>query len=461
MHSLNGHLLGRYRLLQKIGSGGMATVYKAHDTVRNRIVAIKLLSPAMAQNAQFSQRFRREARVVMQLKHPNIMPVLDVGEQDGYAYIVMPYIRSGSLAERLQKGPLSPQEGARLVAQIAGALDYAHRQGVIHRDVKPSNILIDEKGNALLADFGLAHIQDTTMSLTGSALIGTPTYISPEQVRGEQVDARSDQYSLGIVLYQLITMKVPFEGDTPLAIVVKHVNEPLPMPSKINPNIPESMEHVILKASAKIPDDRFSSMAELNRAFQAALAHAVHPEANAPPKIQYRPTQPVDQVAADPDEPPPNPKRRLIQLGALAALLLLLLLACPVASTGVVGVLERFSSPVEGASMNDEQLTAMAATLDTFHTQEARPPTATPTHTAVPTELPDTATPILGVTATSLVVSPTLTATLTGTLTTTTPMATATLGLLPTWTPKPAPSSPIRYSSSPASRSSPLRSTRT
>ncbi len=176
MNSLTGRTLGRYQLLDHIGQGGMATVYKAYDPEQDRHVALKVLSPALAQQEQFIQRFRREAGVVVQLRHPHIVPVEYFGEEGGYSYLVMPYIEGGSLADHLMNNPPSSTFGARVVEQVASALQYAHGRGVVHRDVKPANILIDEEGNALLADFGLARIHDASSSLTGSALIGTPAY---------------------------------------------------------------------------------------------------------------------------------------------------------------------------------------------------------------------------------------------------------------------------------------------
>jgi serine/threonine protein kinase len=378
---LKGYIFGRYRLLDEIGHGGMATVYKAHDTVRNRFVAVKVLSPAMAQDPQFSERFAREAQVVMQLKHPHILPVLDVGEKDGYAYIVMPFMKSGSLGDRLKKGPLKPYEAGRLFAQIASALDYAHRQGIVHRDIKPPNIMMDEKGNAYLADFGLAHLLDTSNSLTGSAVIGTPAYISPEQSMGRKVDARSDQYSLGIVLFQLSTGQVPFDGDTPIAILVKHINDPLPAPSTVNPNVPPAVEKVIQKATAKNPVHRFESLAVMNQMFQAAMAHAVNPEKYEEPEVEV-----ITEVGLQPREEDEAPRslaqRRWFRVGAFAALLLLLLLACPITSTGLLTLLENAANPVAGSALStedlsDAQLTELAATIDALSTEAARTPGAT------------------------------------------------------------------------------------
>jgi serine/threonine protein kinase len=224
---LAGKTIAFYSILEKIGQGGMSSVFRAVDVRDRRPVAVKVLSPYIAHEPRFKARFEREIRLLTRLQHPNIMPILDFGEVYGLAYIVMPYIGSGTLGDRLLKGPLDPTDGSRIVQQLASALASAHAAGVIHRDVKPSNVLLDAAGNALLSDFSFAHQTDASQNLTGSALIGTPAYMSPEQCRGEPIDARSDQYALAVVLYQMTTGRLPFEGDTPMATALKHVNEPL------------------------------------------------------------------------------------------------------------------------------------------------------------------------------------------------------------------------------------------
>jgi len=352
----------------------MATVFKAFDPGQERYVALKVMSPAMAGQGQFSQRFRREAEVVMRLKHPHIVPVEGFGEQDGFVYLVMPLLKVGSLADRLGKGALSPSEGARVMAQISDALQFAHDQGVVHRDVKPSNMLLDEAGNALLSDFGLAQIHDASVSLTGSALLGTPAYISPEQARGDTVDARSDQYSLGVILYQLSTGELPFEAETPMAVLMKHINEPLPPARMKSPSVPPAVERVILKATAKIPQERFASVGELNQAFQAALAHAQNPFSNPEPKIQVPPSSTSIQASWSELG---RPKRRGRRLAAALVVLLLLLAACPATSSGLQELLGRSASPAEGGSlsvadMSGPQLTALAGTIESMSTELAR-----------------------------------------------------------------------------------------
>ncbi len=395
MNSIHVRTLGRYHLLEQIGKGGMAAVFKAYDPKNDRNIAIKVLSPAMAQHGQFSQRFRREAEVVMKLNHPNIVPVEDFGEENGYAYLVMPLLQVGSLTDRLQEGPISPREGSRLMEQVCNALQFAHDQGVIHRDVKPSNILMDAEGNALLSDFGLARIHDASVSLTGSALLGTPAYMSPEQARGDPVDARGDQYSLGVILYQLSTGTLPFDAETPMAVLMKHINEPLPLARARSPNVPEVVEHVILKATAKNPNDRFESVAEMNHAFQAAIAHVRDPRSYAAPKIDLPPPTMSMHPAHRLQAQERSTGRRIRRLAAAAGLLLLLLLACPATSPWASNLFAHLASPAEGSvlpleEMNDPELTALAGTIEALSTELAASHEGTLSPEMIPTLVMET-----------------------------------------------------------------------
>jgi serine/threonine protein kinase len=210
--------------------------------------------------------------LLAQLQHPHILPVFDYGEADGYPYIIMPFVRSGTLTELLKKGRLPFSEVRRIMIQIGNALGYAHARGMIHRDIKPSNVLIDEQGNCLLSDFGLARMADASAKLTSSgAIMGTPAYMSPEQGTGSIVDRRSDIYSLGIILYEMVTSRVPYVAETPIAVVFKHIQDPLPSARNFNPALPESIELVLLKALAKSPEDRFQTAEDFVRAIRLAI----------------------------------------------------------------------------------------------------------------------------------------------------------------------------------------------
>jgi serine/threonine protein kinase/ligand-binding sensor domain-containing protein len=271
MQELIGQNLGPYQILEQLGQGGMATVFKAYHPVMDRYVAIKVLPRHMASDSQFRARFQREARTIAKLEHRYILPVHDTGEQDGIHYLVMRYTDGGTLSDLIARGKLPAADAARIVAQVAEALAYAHKQGVVHRDIKPANILISREGDALLSDFGIARIVEGTMQLTSDGmLIGTPYYMAPEQVQGQPSDARSDIYALGVVLYEALAGKRPYEAETPLAVALMHVHNPLPPPRQRQPDMPEYLERVILRAMAKNPADRFQNADEMAAALRAA-----------------------------------------------------------------------------------------------------------------------------------------------------------------------------------------------
>jgi tRNA A-37 threonylcarbamoyl transferase component Bud32 len=280
MSNLVGQMLGQYRLVEQIGQGGMATVYRALDTRSLQDVAIKILSSSAVGDRRYVRRFRREAGFVKNvLRHPNIVPVLDYNELRGLVYLVMPFIDGETLHDRMSRRRVSDAEAARWIDQVANALDFAHSQGIIHRDIKPSNIIVDKEGNAHLTDFGLARMIEGSNTLTGSMLMGTPSYVSPEQGRGKHVDGRADEYSMGVVMYQLAAGRVPFEGSTPMATVLMHIQEPVARPSRYNPNLSPAVEKVILKAMAKDPEERFPTVAGMNLAYQAAVKGSPQTEA--------------------------------------------------------------------------------------------------------------------------------------------------------------------------------------
>lgn len=292
-----GQTLGAYQIVEQIGAGGMATVYKAYDPGTDRHVAIKVLPDHYSNNPVFRERFQREAKAIAKLEHVHILPIFGYGEENNRAYFVMRYLPTGTLGDYLANGALPLEEASRLLSQMAGALDTAHEQGIIHRDVKPSNILLDKQRNAYLSDFGIAKILEAG-DLTGSGIIGTPLYMSPEQCNGEKnITNASDQYALAVILYQMITGVCPYEGDTPMAIIMKHVNSPLPDARSLRPDLPEAAARVIERAMAKMPDQRYGSCLEFASQFAAALsAKAATVAAPMPPAAPTLATSAADDA---------------------------------------------------------------------------------------------------------------------------------------------------------------------
>jgi serine/threonine-protein kinase len=268
-----GENVGPYRVIEQLGSGGMATVYKAYHPALDRYVALKVLHAAIKADPQFFERFQREARIVAKLEHPHIIPVYDFNEHHGEPYLVMRFVTGDTLKPQMGHKPLPSQEILRLMRPVCQALDYAHQQGVLHRDIKPSNILVTNDGNVFLTDFGLARMMQMGEStLSQDRLMGTPQYISPEQAQGSPtLDGRTDIYSLGVVLYEMFTGQVPFNADTPFATIHDHIYKPLPMPTKLNPEIDPAVERLLLKTLAKDPNDRYITAAALLQALENIL----------------------------------------------------------------------------------------------------------------------------------------------------------------------------------------------
>lgn len=343
-HVQPGQQLGPYRIVSQIGRGGMATVYKAYHAAMDRYVAVKVLPGEFAKSAEFMGRFRQEARTIANLEHSHILPVHDYGESDGITYFVMRLLETGTLKERITSGPLALAEIDELFSQVADALGYAHQHGVIHRDIKPSNILIDKNGDTFLTDFGIAKIleEGSPQFTSTGAITGTPAYMSPEQAQGEKLDPRSDIYALGIVLYEMITGRVPFEAETPLAVILKHLQAPLPLPSEVKPDIHPEVERVLLKALAKDRNDRFESCKEFLAAWKAAVKAASNytqpvkagttASVPAPPASSTYPRTPISE--------PSQSSAAVWILGGLAALALICL--CLFATVGAGAAIPLF-----------------------------------------------------------------------------------------------------------------------
>jgi serine/threonine protein kinase len=389
----------------------MGVVYLAQQSRPHRQVAVKALlfslMPDPERRSRFLQRFRREADAIAALDHPNILPIYEYGEQTDLAYLVMPYVTGGTLRDRVErKGPLPLPEVAGFLAQMAGALDYAHAHGVIHRDVKPQNMLLYPDKRLMLSDFGIAKVAEQAAAdedaptlpqlTTMGHVVGTPDYIAPEQAVGQQVDARADIYSLGVVLFYLVTGRVPFVGAQPMTVAAKHVSEPPPPPRQFRPDLPPTAERVILKAMAKNPDERYRTAGELSQAFRAALPKVTvpvpgpgqnpAPRKAVPPVVSPPPLRGNDsRRSTRPPEAPPvmpagrdgntPPRRRWLAIGAI-------LLALILVAGGAYAVI------------NSNQ--SKGAPTPTVTTVATRTPTrtATPTPTPSPTATATSGTPV-------------------------------------------------------------------
>jgi len=409
VNELIDQTLGQYHIVEKIGAGGMATVYKAHQPSLNRYVALKVLAPFHAEQPGFSERFQREAQAVANLHHPNVLPVYDFGQEGDYSFIAMRYVEGARTLKEVMETPRSLQQVADLIGQVGAALDHAHQRGVVHRDVKPSNVLMDGDW-ALLTDFGIAKITEASVKLTGTGVgIGTPAYMSPEQGQGLPVDHRTDVYSLGIILFEMLTGQIPHDAETPFGIVIKRISEPLPEPRIINPDISQPVESVILKALASDPAERFQTAGEMAHALTQAAkgfpgiptAEPVVPSVPVEPVITPPPSvPPIEAPPLAPTEPaatraraavPPErrperkPKRRPPPWvwGALGGVILLLGLGLSLALRGGGGE----PTAVAEKPTETRQMTPAATRQPTdtrSPTATEQPPPATPTSTATP-----------------------------------------------------------------------------
>jgi eukaryotic-like serine/threonine-protein kinase len=375
---------GRYELLELIGKGGMSSVYKAHDRLLDRQIAVKVLHPHFTEDEEYVERFRREARSVAQLSHPNIVTVIDRGEDGGRQFIVFEYVEGENLKQLLDRtGPMPVRDALLLALQMARALSFAHGRGLIHRDVKPQNVLLNADGQAKMTDFGIARSIDVQgVTITGTVL-GTSEYIAPEQARGEKVDAQTDVYSLGVVLYELLVGGVPYQGETFVTVALKHVNEPVPPVLERRPELPPRVALAVERAMAKSPDERFPSMQELVDELEACLAE-LDPSAEQATMISRRP------VAPKRAREPRRRKRRLGVLWPVAAVLAVLAVAglaalgalalrdddddpqaAPTQPIGLAGIGAYDPPPGDNAEHDDEAGLATDGDLATFWRTES------------------------------------------------------------------------------------------
>ena len=348
-------IAGRFELVELIGKGGMSSVYKAQDRLLDRMVAIKILHPHFTEDEEYVERFRREARAVAQLSHPNIVTVIDRGEDAGRQYIVFEYVEGENLKELLERtGPMPVRDALVMALQMARALEFAHGRGLIHRDVKPQNVLLNPDGQAKMTDFGIARSIDVQgVTITGT-ILGTSEYIAPEQARGEQVDAQTDVYSMGVVLYELLTGGVPFEGDNFVTVALRHVNEPVPSVLDRRPEVPARVAMAVERSMAKYPAERFQSMDELSEELEHCLAE-LEPESDEATMIVRRPP------SARPQRTRPPKKRR--RLGVLwpAAAVVAVLVAAGLAAYGALALRDDDSNDPEAAPTRPIKLTGIAS----------------------------------------------------------------------------------------------------
>jgi eukaryotic-like serine/threonine-protein kinase len=422
MTDLSGQDFDRYHLVAPLGEGGMASVYKAYDTRLKRDVAVKIIRTDQFTPASLRQvlkRFEREAQLLAKLTHPNIVSIIDYGEHAGAPYLVMEYLPGGTLKDRSKGQPIPWQEAVRILLPVAEALDYAHSQNIIHRDVKPSNILLTGRGQPMLSDFGIARIlvSEETQTLTGTGVgIGTPEYMAPEQWTGQAVP-QSDVYSLGVVLYELVTGRKPYTADTPAAILLKQATEPLPRPKKFVPDLPERLEKAISKALTKKPEDRYQSMAEFSTMLENLLSGQARtkppvirrekrkaeksPQFEQPIPLVKKPIeeQPTGDVQPIVDEklgeptPPETPPDRTFRRGRIKirpALIIALVGFAAVVAFAIWGMPSpnAWLAPIPAATPNLTASLAATNTLTILPTDTSKPKytqTATITYTPSPT----------------------------------------------------------------------------
>jgi hypothetical protein len=320
-----GELIGgRYEIEELVGTGGMSSVYRARDTVLERWVALKVLHEHFSVDPEYVERFRREARAIARLNHPNIVTVIDRGEFGDRQFIVFEHVPGENLKEVVEReGPLPVPQALALTYQIARGLAFAHEHGVVHRDVKPQNVLLDESGTAKVTDFGIARSLDPSEELTQTGtLLGTSDYIAPEQASGQPVDARTDQYSLGVLLYELLTGEVPYRAESFMAVAMRHLRDPVPSVRERRPNVSARVDEIVARAMAKRPEHRFPSTEAMMGAIEAALADEVGGGGGPTGATGVLPR--VEQPSPRPSEARPRPRSRRRRNPFLSLLLALL-----------------------------------------------------------------------------------------------------------------------------------------
>jgi serine/threonine-protein kinase len=329
MQTLSGRRLGGFSIGERLALGGMAAIYRATQASTGREVAVKVLPLHLAGDASLAARFEREARVLASLQHPHILPLIDYGREGDWLYLVTPLIPHGDLAERLARWgePLPLDDVRRIMLQLTDALDAAHRAGIVHRDLKPANVLVDARGNCLLSDFGIAKLEGAAGLTTAGTALGTPEYMAPEQGEGKPVDARSDIYALGVILYELVTHRVPFQADSPTSLMLKHVSEAPPPPRTFNPSLSPALEQVILRALAKQPSRRYPNAEAMGRAIADAIPRGSDGRTTTsetvvmPQLLQQAPTVVQPRIETDPPARSGRSTRARLAFLALLALL--------------------------------------------------------------------------------------------------------------------------------------------
>ena len=391
--------IGYYEIKSELGRGGMATVYRGYDPRFEREVAVKVLPPEMLHaDPQFRLRFQREAKIIARLEHPSIVPVYDVGEENNQLYFVMRFMGGGSLSGRIRERVYRVEEAVRLLGQVAPGVDEAHAKGIVHRDLKPSNILFDNQNVPYISDFGIAKLtQAESANVTGSAIIGTPAYMAPEQALGSDVDGRADVYALGVILYEMLTGKQPYQADTPMGLAIKHVTDPVPHILNVKPDLPAWIETIVATAMAKDRNDRFSTAGEMLETMQAFLRGETPIRAGKPlpPSTMQAASHAATAHAAPEAKTVFARKNRLSPLAWLALLFLIVMIV--LAGGGFLLFRDKLF-PAATASPSPAAAAPASTTPSPLPSpsQTLAALSGTPTATLPPTDTPTPSLPVIG-----------------------------------------------------------------